>query len=416
MARKPRPFRRRQPRWFDRKTGERVAAHTPGAVKKVVLLEGWYAKLVVDGRRQTFNLGKDEHQAYVELARIQRRLREREAGIVDDYLEHAARPVAEHVADWLQSVRHRGTQEEQIELLRVRMDRLLTVAGWKRLHDITPASTLAALSRLQHEPTKDSLGRPVGKVGAQTRNHYLTHVKQFCRWCWENKRLRDHPIVGLEPVNVEKDRRHIRRCPTDEEIGTLFASVDRAPVRKGMTAAQRFLGYRVCMATGFRAGELRSLVPESFDLDAATVTVRAAYSKNGRTDNMPLPAWLVTELREWFAAGGGVWDKFPERHPGRLLKDDLAFAGCEYRLPGHDGPTVMDFHSLRVWYITWAANLPGVSPKTLMTLARHSTPALTLKVYAKARKHDLAAAVEQMPAPVSTPQPEAKKPPRKKRG
>jgi len=39
--------------------------------------------------------------------------------------------------------------------------------------------------------------------------------------------------------------------------------------------------YHLAAGTGFRANELRSLTPESFDLDAntPTVTVQAAYSR-----------------------------------------------------------------------------------------------------------------------------------------
>jgi integrase len=48
-----------------------------------------------------------------------------------------------------------------------------------------------------------------------------------------------------------------------------------------MTGPDRAMLYRVAVGTGFRANELRSLTPESFDLDAnpPKVTVEAAYSK-----------------------------------------------------------------------------------------------------------------------------------------
>jgi integrase len=180
-------------------------------------------------------------------------------------------------------------------------------------------------------------------------------------------------------------------------VGLLMAHLEggTARRRKGMTGPQRALGYRVCMATGLRAGELRSLTRESFDLDAATVRCRAAYSKNRRESVQPIPAWLVAELRAWLDAGGGLWGSFPKVHPGRLLKADLAAAGVPYVVGG----LFFDFHSLRHHYVTWVANHPGISPKTLMELARLSSADLAMKTYAHARRADLHRTVEDLPRP-----------------
>jgi site-specific recombinase XerD len=75
-----------------------------------------------------------------------------------------------------------------------------------------------------------------------------------------------------------------------------------------------------------------------------------------------------------------------------MLRLDLEAAGIE--------PTtaegVVDFHALRAAYITNLVN-SGASVKTCQTLARHSTPSLTIGVYAKASLHDVAGAVEALP-------------------
>jgi hypothetical protein len=57
---------------------------------------------------------------------------------------------------------------------------------------------------------------------------------------------------------------------------------------------------------------------------------------------------------------------------------------------------VIDFYATRVSYIS---NLvaSGASVKTCQTLARHSTPVLTIGVYAKASLHDIRGAVEALP-------------------
>lgn len=385
MRTSPEPFRPTVTRYVDA-DGRRVSAATPGAIRVVEESRTWYAKI---GGKKVCLKTEDHGQAWARLRDLLRHREEHAAGIRDTYTDEAERPIAEHIAEWLEAVEANGTGQDQLDLLAVRVKHLAALAGWKRVPDITPETCLAALAKLQRGQN----------LSAQTRNHYLSHAKQFARFLWENKRLRDHPLLRLRKVKVEADRRHDRRVPTDDEVQRLFWSARRQPDRLGMTGQQRMLGYQVAMAAGLRAMELRSLTRESFDLDAATVTVRAAYDKRRRKVTQPLPPWLVEELRAWFAAGGQTWGAFPKDFPGRILQADLKTAGVAYKTDGPDGPLFLDFHSLRSWYISALANQPNISPKTLMTLCRHSTADLTMRVYAKARLADCQAAVDLLPSP-----------------
>lgn len=406
----PKPFRVTVTR-FVGPDGRRCRSTDPGAVKVREVSRAYYADLTVKEngkpRRKRFPLEtSDLGQAWVALRKLQRREKEKAQGITDDTLDQLARPLAEHVEDWAAVEKAKGTSAKQLHMLRHDVTHIAGLAGWKRLGDLSADSALKALARLQHEQGRS----------AQTRNHYLAHLRQFARWCVDTKppRLRQDPLAGVKKVSVEADRRHDRRSPVDDEIDGLFGHLagDSAAVRCGMSGPDRALGYKVSMATGFRAQELRSLSRESFDLEAGTATCRAAYDKRRRKATQPLPPWLVDELRQHFAAGGGCWGRFPEGHPGRLLKEDLAAAGVPYAVPGPDGPLFLDMHALRHFYVTQIANQPGMSPKLMMTLCRHSTPALSLRVYAKARQEDARAAVNQIPAigapacgPVPTPAP-----------
>lgn len=386
--------------------GTRCKKGTPGARRTRCLTDTYYARLPPS--RKPVNLGtQDLGQAWVKLRELQRQQAERDSGIRDTYTEAAAVPLAEHVEAWITAVRHRGATDKHCRELRRMVTHLADVAGWRRLADVTADKCLAALSKLT--------GRSDWPMASpQTRNHYLSACKQFLRWCEDEDRVRKSPLRRLRPVSVEADRRHDRCCPADADIERLFAylaspdcpirGVTRIGRRGGMTGPQRGLGYKVSLATGLRAAELRSLTPESFDLDDATVTVRAAYSKHRRTDVQPLPPWLVVELRAWFATGGQCWASFPPNLPGRILQADLKAAGVPYRREGPNGPEFLDMHALRYYYVSALANQPGISPKALMALCRHSTPTLTLKVYARARVHDLHAAVDQIP-PIAPPRP-----------
>lgn len=374
--------------------GKRCKRTDPGAVRKKERSETYYLELPPKergGKKERTSLGTgDLNAAWKRLREVLVERAKVDAGLAGPEILHATRPIAEHVADWVAQLRAAGrTGEDQVRLVESRVSKLVELAGWERLPQVNRDSALKALQRVQAERS------------AQTRNHYLRHLKQFLTWCVNEDRLSRSPVSGMAPVNVEVDQRHPRRSPGEGEVGRLMAYLEgpAAVVRCRMPGPQRALGYRVCMATGFRADELRSLSRESFDLDAANVTVRAAHSKHRREDVQHLPAWLVDELRAWFAAGGGCWSDFPASWPGRLLKADQEAAGIEHRTDAG----FFDFHSWRKWYVTWAANLPDVSPKTLMEMCRHSDPRLTLKVYAGSKRAEVKRAVESMPRPGSGP-------------
>ncbi len=76
-----------------------------------------------------------------------------------------------------------------------------------------------------------------------------------------------------------------------------------------------------------------------------------------------------------------------------MFRDDLKDAGIAYR---DDTGRVADFHSLRVTFCTLLA-AAGVPVKTLQTLARHSSPVLTLNTYTRTAHGSLADAVQRLP-------------------
>jgi hypothetical protein len=114
----------------------------------------------------------------------------------------------------------------------------------------------------------------------------------------------------------------------------------------------------------------------------------------------PLPPWLVTELRIWFEAGGGTWGRFPKAAV-KVLRADLKVAGVDYWTEDADGRACFDFHSLRRWYVTWAANHPGISPKLLKELTRLASPQLALDTYAGAQQGEARRTVADLPRPGS---------------
>jgi integrase len=195
-----------------------------------------------------------------------------------------------------------------------------------------------------------------------------------------------------------------------EEVQRLLAVTEvRTIPEYGAPGPVRAMCYRLAAATGFRANELRSLTPESFDLDGVppTCTVEAASSKRRKRDVQPLPLALVPLLRSWL-------EESPQRQPvfigiaqdtARMLRADLAAARrawieeakddepeTERRKQSHflayrdADDRVADFHSLRVLFISRVV-AGGASVREAQTLARHSTQVLTMNVYSRGHPH-----------------------------
>src|SRR5262249_15710745 len=124
-----------------------------------------------------------------------------------------------------------------------------------------------------------------------------------------------------------------------------------------------------------------------------TVVCEAAYTKNGKKAEQPIPDALAAALRPWLTTrphGRPVFP-LPER-TAEMIRADLHAAGIPPETPAGG----VAFHALRAAYIS-ALVSSGASVKTCQTLARHSTPSLTIGVYARASLHDIAGAVEGLP-------------------
>jgi hypothetical protein len=134
----------------------------------------------------------------------------------------------------------------------------------------------------------------------------------------------------------------------------------------------------------------------SLDGDPPTVTVFACYSKNGREAVQPIAEALADWLRPWLARctpGNAVFHGTAKRRrTSDMIRADLEAGGIPYETSGG----VVDYHALRGSFISNLVS-GGASVKTCQTLARHSTPSLTIGVYAKASLHDISGAVEGLP-------------------
>lgn len=350
----------------------------------------WYFKFSDATGRRIERKGCADKRATQDMARAaETEATQVKAGLIDHKTlarrEHEARPIANHLDDFERSLLAKGDTRDYALMTKNRVAKILKRAGVRRVTDLSLSKTLEAMADLRCEED----------WSPGTFNHCVRAAKGFVRWLYRDGRIREHVLDHLETVNAEGDRRRRRRALTVDECRRLVVAAHGNRTVMLISGPDRAMCYEVAMSTGLRASELGSLRVESFDLesDRPTVTVKGCYTKNRAEAVMLLPPTLAARLRPWVAARPTDKPVFRlGKRTAEMLRVDLEAAGIPYETSAGTA----DFHSLRGVFIS---NLvaSGASVKTCQTLARHSTPALTIGIYAKASVDDLDRAVSGLP-------------------
>lgn len=224
------------------------------------------------------------------------------------------------------------------------------IFGFFKVHQCPGERVAEALKRL--------------KVSKSTRNGYLRSVKDFAHWMTKHGRAARMPdglaLLGLATV-APHERKIQRRALTDDECAKLM----RAPM-------PRRAWYALALYAGLRRSEINRLNPG--DVQGGVVAI---WGKSQRAETVPVCDALAAVLEDCpppYAVPGSsaIWTR---RDSG---SDDV------------------DFHCLRHTFCSRIAD-GGAHPKTLQTLARHSTIELTMRFYTHLRMGDDIKAVESLP-------------------
>jgi integrase len=225
---------------------------------------------------------------------------------LDDPKEEASRtnagqPLAKHLGDWTEALASKDTALKHVDLFTVRAKRIVALLAGAKLCDIDPPTNAkrADLSRFKlafskwtqgvrlSDLTTDAVQRALATlkwegVALATCNHYRTAIQGFANWCFETHRSRENRLRGVTGFNAKEERRHDRRTISLEALQRLVTVADRGPAFMGISGPARAICYRLAVATGLRYSELASIIPESFDWQAPSVVVAAAYTKEWR--------------------------------------------------------------------------------------------------------------------------------------
>ena len=428
----------------------RVTKATPGA--KIVRTKStkWYGR--VNGIRVPLSANKEA--ARIMLGERLKKTELHKAGAGDPFEDQKQKPLREHLDDYRRYLEAEGNCAAYVGKTFAQITAILEGCGFAFTTDLAAENVTEFLHGLRQDPPRPTL--PTGQelftpremitalggirpprlarlirregltvtagngkkrrypratvetlqdrvcrgINITTSNGYLRAMKGFSRWLHKTERIERDRLVSLSRLNEKTDRRHERRALDETELRALLvATVQSAGIFDGLAGTDRHMLYAVAMTTGFRAKELVILSPSSFDLEAdgSTVTTKAANSKNRREAVQPLPPDVVNALRGYLAGRAAclpVWPGTWFADAAEMLRFDLEAAGIPYRdAEGH----VCDFHALRHSYITLLAK-SGIHPKLAQELARHSDIRLTMNVYTHARLHDMAGAVDGLPA------------------
>jgi len=370
----------------------------------------WYAAWIDESGKPKVKSAKTTDKAAAQLFADKREteaLKRREGfvSVSDDrYVAEGRKPIDAHLTDFGKTLSAEGNDGEYVTQAEARARKVAVLCNAKTIADLTAFNVQQAIASMKAK----------GKSLA-TCNSYIRSIKGFTSWLCRDKRLGDNPLKSVKQFNEATDRRLLRRELTPDELVRLIETTERRTRKEHkFSGPDRAMLYRVAVGTGFRAGELRSLVPESFKLDndPPTITIQATHSKRRRTDVQPIHDDLVAHLRPWLAdkpAGKRVFARMPGE-TARMLRADLKAARAEwidaapskaekvrrekseFLVYRNAAGEVFDFHAFRHTYISTLVS-GGASVKVAQELARHSTPVLTIGRYAHTRLHDLRGAL-----------------------
>jgi integrase len=306
-----------------------------------------------------------------------------------------ARPIAEHVADFVKHLKDKGSTAIHCDVTEARIKRIIELGGITIGPQITKSRVDSAIAALRNKETWKN------PISTRTANHYVGAIKHFAQWLVDERRNRENLIDGMHKKSLDGQRVKIRRPLSREEFAAVIAAAQVGPdwkeKRQAISGKDRVALYTLASFTGYRRKELSSIVPAAFTFGPdPSLEVVCGYSKRRRTERIPLNREVAAFFKRYVSkrpADQPIWP-IGKLKTAQMIKADMDAAGISHKA----GIVIVDFHSLRQTFTTDLARA-GVSPKVNQQLSRHSDVNLTMNVYAKMNQSDERAAVESLPVP-----------------
>jgi len=358
---------------------------------------------VVDGKsragrfyRGRYRLDGDERDTNVPLRTTDKRVAEKKLAAIVAEVEReryglippaairdgAARPLLDHLADFVADLRARGRSRGYVSKVEQRVQRLCRECGWATISQVTPDSFRAWRNKC-------------ASLSPKTQNEYLAAAVSLLNWLQEQERCERNPLAGVRRVEQRGRKTFERRAFTVEELARLVAG-------------PRGWIYLLAAKTGLRRNEIATLTWGDVELDEPQpfVAVRAENAKNRRSESIPLDAEVAALLRGRRGAAKPRQRVVAKGMPKpETFRADLAVAGIRYQ---DEFGRVAHFHGLRMTYATLLAR-EGIGERVRQELMRHRDPRQTNQTYTDASLLPKAEAVAKLPriirdAPLDAPE------------
>lgn len=200
----------------------------------------------------------------------------------------------DHIADWRNALGNKKLNESTIAVKVARVLKIVEACGFHAWSDLDTLRVATQLSNWQDQ----------GKLAAQTRNHYVQHLKQFCKWMVDHGRAATSPLNTLGRSKVVTDRRVDRRALNLQQFRLfIITTPEDVTIVHGMDGPSRAMLYLTARTTGLRWSEIRALNRSAFllDGDKPMVLIKAEDEKHPKGVPVPLSKEVAALLREYFS-------------------------------------------------------------------------------------------------------------------
>lgn len=382
-------------RWTKKDQGKISGPVTKNKKSILVKSKKYYVRYRDENGLEKKEVGFEDKMATEELARkIQTRIDRIKSGlVVEEEIKSSELSLTQLVDLYIDDLHRRDTSPDHQKIVKWTLMKTIDGCQLRSLRDIKLETINYYLSSLRG-------GKKQG-IGPSTYNHYIRTLKAFSQWLHKTKRVASHILKDLSLINEQTDTRIIRRSISQEELDHLISTTRYSPrsgrhSREKLSSLQRSMLYRIASLTGFRASELASLTPESFnwEADPPYVQVGSKKAKNRKLVPIPILDDLDFHCGHWIRSQSpgsplfpGSWAK--RRHAAAMLRSDLKRAGIEFETK--DGR--FDFHALRAQFVTSLIQ-KNLNPAIVQRMARLSSLNLLTKHYTKLNLKSLKDAVD----------------------
>ena len=345
-------------------------------------------------RREKSSRTTDKRAAERLASKLESDVMLRREGIIDPaadrIAEHGSCPLAAHLEEYLDDLRHRGCNPRHVKTVECQLKRMFEDIEAKRLSDLDPVRVQRHLRALRTVPVKQlransgNQDKEVRTIGPRTINAVRAAVIAFLNWNVRTERLASNPCQYIPKVDETRDKRVKRRALTEDELRRLITA-----------SGPRGTFYLVAALTGLRMKEMTSLTWDDVDLANEAILVRANKGKAKRDDWIALSPEVTTALRQMRPADASrVARVFATSPTTRTFSADLKRAGiAEYDELGRR----VDRHALRTTTGTLLAQA-GVTPQQAQRQMRHADISTTLRHYTDLRLPDQSKAAAKLPS------------------